>query len=234
MTTLPAGQPSAPGTEASEKAAPLWQRTKAASHFRNKDDEFDACKLGMWLFLTTEVLLFAGIFVAYGVFRMLYPEAWAAGSKSLDVGFGLANTVILLISSFTVAAAIRDAQLNRQFWLKVNLLITIACGLAFLLIKFFFEYSPKWADGKRPGAWFDYPYTTSAYEPLWWGVYYVGTGIHAAHVIIGMGVLFFMYLKARKQAFGPTHYTGVEIAGLYWHLVDVIWIFLFPLLYLIH
>lgn len=220
----------------SGKGRPLWQTRGFATHYPNADEEFDACKMGMWLFLTTEILLFAGIFVAYAIFRMLYPESFAAGSNSLDWRWGGLNTVILLLSSFTVVMAVRNAQLNQQLWLKINLIITLLCALAFLVIKFTFEYYPKWViDGKRPGRLFDYPGATESHEHLWWGIYYAGTAIHALHVVIGGALLAWVLYRAhRHKAYGPGHYTMVETAGLYWHLVDVIWIFLFPLLYLIH
>jgi cytochrome c oxidase subunit 3 len=108
------------------------------------------------------------------------------------------------------------------------------CGVAFLLIKFIFEYRVKWADGKRPGEWFTYAFATDGHEPIWWSIYYVATGIHATHVLIGVGLLLWLWRRAGKRHFGPNHYTAVEITGLYWHIVDIVWIFLFPLLYLIH
>jgi hypothetical protein len=131
---------------------PAYAETyKAAEHFRDKDHEFDSVKFGVWLFLATEVLLFSGLFCYYGIMRLMYPEAFIHGSSLLDWRWGLGNTVVLLCSSFTAAAAVRDAQLGRQFWLKVNLFITLLAGVAFLLIKFVFEYYPKWAEGKLPG-----------------------------------------------------------------------------------
>lgn len=233
MTSIPTHhdhQP-APG----DPSAPGWKRYVAASHFRSAADEFDACKLGFWLFLATEVLLFAGLFCAYAIFRMMYPEAFAAGSHSLDVKWGGLNTVVLLISSYTVASSIRCAMLDKRFWLHVNLIITLVCAAAFVVIKFTFEYGPKWAEGKRPGVLFDYPYWSHPQEPIWWSVYYCATGIHALHVVIGACLLAWcLYRSVRHKAYGPTHYTMLENSGLYWHLVDLIWIFLFPLLYLIH
>lgn len=241
-----------------------WENYQHEAHWRSAADEFDAAKLGMWLFLTTEVLLFAGIFCAYAMFRMLYPEAFAIGSGYLDVKFGLLNTVVLLISSFTVAMAVRCAQKNQQFWLRTNLYITLVCAGLFLLIKFLFEYTPKWSGyfffldptlghyeksgqtalwgmfhfvegygGKRPGAFFDYPFAQHYAEPLWWAVYYGGTAIHALHVVIGAGLLTWVLVRSYKGIYGPKNYTMVETSGLYWHLVDLVWIFLFPLLYLI-
>jgi cytochrome c oxidase subunit III len=219
---------------AADPNAPRYAKYQHGHHFRTQDEEFDACKTGMWLFLATEVLLFAGLFCAYAYFRMKYPEAFRNGSHFLDWRWGAFNTVVLLISSYTAATAVRNAQLNQQSALRRNLLITIVCGLAFVVIKFVFEYAPKWAVGKRPGSLFNYPFAENPFEPMWWSVYYCATGIHALHVVIGAGLLFWCYVRARKQAYGPTHYTMVENSALYWHLVDLIWIFLFPLLYLIH
>ena len=217
-----------------DRKEPHWEHPGHAPHFRSHQDEFDACKIGMWLFLTTEVLLFGGLFVAYAIFRMQYPEAFANGSHYLDWRWGGLNTIILLISSGTVAWSIRNAQLNQRRLLSFNLLFTVACAIAFIAIKFTFEYIPKWTDGKRPGVLFDYPYAENPYEHVWWSIYYCATGIHAAHVVIGAALILWVWNKARKGFYGPKHYTGIEIAGLYWHLVDLIWIFLFPLLYLIH
>ena len=213
---------------------PAWQHPKHAEHFRSHADEFDACKIGMWLFLATEVLLFAGLFCAYAIFRMKYPQAFSNGSHYLNSTIGMLNTFVLLVSSFTMASCIRYAQLNEQFKLKVNLLITVALGATFILVKLLFEYWPKWAQGKRPGYLFEYPFATDPHEPIWWSVYYCATGIHAAHVLLGMICILFVFRGSVKGRYGPKHYTGVEIVGLYWHLVDLIWIFLFPLLYLIH
>ncbi len=231
MTTLDPHAGNAP----SDAKAPGWQRYVPGHHWRTADDEFDACKQGFWLFLATEVLLFAGLFVAYAIFRMKYPTAFANGSHLLDWRWGGLNTIVLLISSFTVAMSIRCAQLNQQIWLRINLIITIICAFCFFGIKFTFEYIPKWHDGKRLGRFFDYPFATDPHEPIWWSVYYCATGIHALHVLIGAGLLGWCLFRAwRFKAYGPTHYTMLENAGLYWHLVDLIWIFLFPLLYLIH
>lgn len=222
-----------PPTAAGGKG-PLWSRMKHAHHFRNHDEEFDACKLGMWLFLTTEVLLFSGLFVAYAIMRMKYPQAFTNGSHYLDWRWGGLNTIVLLLSSFTMAYSIRNAQMNKQGWLKFNLAFTVLCGALFLVIKFTLEYAPKWAQGKRPGFLFSYPNAQDPYEPIWWSIYYSATGIHATHVLIGMGLITYLFLRSLKGTYGPKHYTGVEVVGLYWHLVDLIWIFLFPLLYLIH
>ena len=129
----------------------------------------------------------------------------------------------------------RCAQLNNQKWLKINLIVTLLCAAAFLWIKLQFEYIPKLGDGKAPGTFFSYPFAQSTHEQLWWSLYYMGTGIHALHVVIGGSLLGWVLYRAwRYEAYGPTEYTMVENSALYWHLVDLVWIFLFPLLYLIH
>lgn len=247
---------------------PHWQRYMPGHHWRSAAEEFDACKFGFWLFLSTEVLLFGGIFCAYFIFRTLYPAAWHEGSSALDWRWGGLNTIILLVSSYTMAASIYCVQKAQFSRAKLNLIITLICGLLFLVIKITFEYTPKWTGyffvldpalahhhgtlvqgktafmglfqfvegygGKRPGSLFDYPFAHAPQMPIWWSVYYCGTAIHAAHVIIGMALIARVLWRTQKGYYGPTHYTMVEVTGLYWHLVDLIWIFLFPLLYLIH
>jgi len=224
-----------PGNSPGNKRPPFWQIRPHGHHWKSIDDEFEASKFGMWLFLTTEVLLFAGLFCAYAVLRMMYPDAFRAGSGLLDWRWGLLNTVILLISSFTVAMSVRCAQLNQQRWLIYNLVITLVCAAAFLFIKVYFEYIPKWTDGKRPGSLFSYPFAADPHEHLWWSVYYCSTAVHALHVVIGACLLTWVLVRAATiKAYGPREYTMVETSALYWHLVDLVWIFLFPLLYLIH
>lgn len=222
--------PARPGAD----QRPYWERYVHQPHWRGREEEFAAEKMGMWLFLATEVLLFAGLFCAYAVFRMLHPGSFAAGSHYLDWRWGGLNTIVLLVSSYTVAKSINDAQRNRQGLMRWNLLATILCAGAFLGIKFAFEYGPKWAEGKRPGGLFAYPFATEPHEPIWWSVYYAATGIHAAHVFVGMCLLSWLLWRACRGHFGPRYYNPLEIVGLYWHIVDIIWIFLFPLLYLIH
>jgi cytochrome c oxidase subunit III len=262
MTTLSAN------TSGPAQKKPLWARYAHGHHWRTAADEFEACKLGFWLFLATEVLLFAGIFCAYTIFRAKYPGAWAEGSRQLDWKLGCINTVVLLVSSYTMAASIYCIQTDQQKRARLNLVITLLCGLIFLLVKLSMEYMPKMTGyfmsfdpalhhyaasivpskaelggllqfvdgygGKRPGSLFTHPFAEDPNIPLWWSVYYSGTALHALHVVIGMALIFRVYLRTFKGHYGPTHYTMVEMSGLYWHLVDLIWIFLFPLLYLIH
>lgn len=232
MTTIDLKTPGGPQQPAGDQAP--HERYQAAGHFIDREHEFDAVKMGVWLFLATEILLFSGMFVGYAVLRMKYPEAFSHGSHLLDWRWGFLNTVVLLISSYTVAASVRNAQVGDQKWLKINIALTFIAGLAFLLIKFVFEYAPKWSEGKLPGIFYSYEGAVHPNEPLWWGIYWGATGIHASHVIIGMGLFAWVYYRATKKAYGPKHYNMVEGVGLYWHIVDIVWIFLFPLLYLIH
>ncbi|MEE2975038.1 MAG: cytochrome c oxidase subunit 3 family protein [Thermodesulfobacteriota bacterium] len=182
--------------------------------------EHEASKFGMWLFLATELLLFGGLFAAYAIFRAIYPEMFESGSKSLNVVLGTVNTVILIFSSFTVAVAVKGIQENRIKLVEWMLWITIICGAIFGINKYF-EYSYKISHGITPGT------------DIFYSLYYAATGIHMLHVFIGMGLLSFLLYKTRKGAYSKENYTAIEIGGLYWHLVDLIWIYLFPLLYLI-
>ncbi len=217
-----------------DHSLPPHERPEVAMHFRSMQEQYDAGKMGMWLFLSTEILLFAGFFCAYAVFRMLYPEAFAGASHHyLSWKVGFANTCVLLLSSFTVAWSIRNAQLNQQGLLRLNLLITILCGIFFLVTKIALEYVPKIQKGELPGGFFNYPHATFDQEPIFLSIYWVATATHGLHVLIGVALFIWILLRAFKLHFGPKSYLALENVGLYWHLVDLIWIFLFPLLYLI-
>lgn len=233
MATIDLGH-SHPQQRPDDPSLPPYKRYRAAAHYRDRDHEFDAVKMGVWLFLATEILLFSGMFVGYAVMRMLHPEAFRAGSHHLDWQWGLLNTVVLLISSYTVACAVRNAQMGQQKWLKINILITMACGLAFLAIKFIFEYAKKYSEGLLPGWFYSYPAAGDPAEPMWWAIYWGATGIHATHVLVGIALFIWLFSGTLRQKYGPEHYTAVEGVGLYWHIVDIVWIFLFPMLYLIH
>ena len=205
-------------------------------HFVSSAQQFDAAKLGMWLFLVTEILLFSGMFVSYVVFRSLHPEVFAHASTLLDWRLGGLNTIILLFSSLTVAMAIRSIQLDDKKWLVRYLLITLACALIFLVVKYF-EYADKFSHGIFAGTAFnpigEYAAFNVPYASQFFSIYFVMTGVHAIHIFIGIGILSRMTYRAIKGHFNREWYTPVEMAGLYWHLVALIWIFLFPLLYLV-
>jgi cytochrome c oxidase subunit 3 len=230
-------------------------------HWRNAQDEAEAAKLGMWLFLGTEVLLFAGFFCAYAVFRMWYPENWHAASRHyLDWKIGAANTAVLLLSSFTIVMAIRGAQTNRRGMLMINLFITNLCAIFFLVVKLGWEYLPKIKKGELPGGYFNYAghaadaghaattavahgaahgaadhaaYVPQAYDHIFLSIYWISTATHGFHVLVGIFFITWCMWKGFKGHYGPKHFTSLENVGLYWHIVDVIWIFLFPLMYLV-
>jgi cytochrome c oxidase subunit 3 len=288
-----------------------------AHHFDTPQQQFDAGKLGIWLFLLTEVLFFAGLFCAYTVYRSMHPEVFVYAHYFLDTKLGALNTCVLLVSSLTAAWAVRNAQLAEKKMLMINIVVTIACAFTFMGVKYV-EYAHKYHDGLLPGRSFQpkeqiwelktfrdkHPEaaeyaeklakldekkvapagaapagaapagaapagaapaetlvrpTEEELEPLlaaglvgprsldpsahisrprmahvFFGIYFFMTGLHGFHVLIGIGIWVWMLLKAAKGQFGPTYFGPIDFTALYWHLVDLIWIYLFPLLYLIH
>ncbi len=204
------------------------------AHWRNAHDEAEAAKLGMWLFLGTEILLFSGFFCAYAVFRMWYPENWHDASRYyLSWKIGFANTCVLLLSSYTVVLAIRAAQQNKKNWILIHLLITNLCALFFLVVKIGWEYIPKIQKGELPGGLFTYYNPQGEFDHIFLSIYWISTATHGFHVLVGIFVISWAMWLAAKGHYGPKHYTSLENVGLYWHIVDIIWIFLFPLLYLV-
>ena len=203
-----------------------------AHHFANGVEEFDACKQGMWVFLVTEVLFFSGLFLAYAVLRVFHPEMMHHAHKLLDWRMGGLNTVILLLSSLTMALAVSASQRGETQKVVRNLWFTLACASGFLVVKFF-EYSHKIHEGILPGALYHYEHLQDKGAPLFFSVYFVMTGIHGLHVVIGMGLIYWIMMRAKRGEFGPNYFTPVEVTGLYWHFVDLVWIYLFPLLYLV-
>ena len=280
-----------------------------AHHFDTYQQQFDAGKLGIWLFLLTEVLFFSGLFCAYTVYRGMHPEVFVYAHYFLNTTMGAINTCVLLVSSLTAAWAVRNAQLAQRKFLMVNIVITIACACTFMVVKFF-EYQHKFHDGLLPGpafhpteqVWelesfkhkhpeaaeyaekltkaaeakdankkasatidlnapstgvFERP-TEEQLEPLlkagvigptaedptrpskprnahvFFSIYFFMTGLHGIHVIGGIGVWLWLLKRSAKGQFGPKYFGPIDYAALYWHLVDLVWIYLFPLLYLIH
>jgi cytochrome c oxidase subunit 3 len=215
-------------------------------HHMDSVTAYHSAKLGMWLFLATEILLFGGLFAAFALFRFINLEEFHTASKLLDWKLGGLNTLVLIFSSFLAAWAVDAAQHGDNAKIRKLLLGTIACGFVFLIIKYI-EYRSKYTHGLFPeGINFLFPESLKADAHIsygspefvkkygqFFGLYYCMTMLHALHVILGMGLLGWAYLKARKNRFSADYFTPVEIAALYWHLVDLIWIYLFPLLYLV-
>jgi cytochrome c oxidase subunit III len=201
-------------------------------HFETLEQQQEASTLGMWVFLVTEVMFFGGLLMAYLLYRVWYPEAWSEGSLELDIWLGGINTVVLIASSLTMALAVRSAQTGAQRATVYWLLLTMALGLTFLIIKFF-EYKHKFDLNHVPGRNFVFEGPHSAQVEIFLSLYFSLTGLHALHMVVGFVLLAVIASMAWRKRFTPEWYTPVEMSGLYWHFVDIVWIFLFPLLYLV-
>jgi cytochrome c oxidase subunit III len=228
--------------------------SNVAHHFDDAEQQYASAEFGMWLFLATEVLFFGGLFCLYTVYRIWYHEAFMAASHRLDVTLGAINTAVLLTSSLTMVLAVRSAQTNDRRATVRNLLFTILLGTVFLFIKGY-EYHEKFVEDLVPGPNFlvhktdrptnDFPSARvpsrstqtgdagRGAEEIFFSFYFAMTGLHALHMIIGIGLLTFLAITAARGSYSNEYFTPVEMSGLYWHFVDIVWVFLFPLLYLI-
>lgn len=245
-----------------------------AHHFDTPKHQFESGKLGIWIFLVTEVLFFGGLFCAYAIYRSLHPEIFVYAHYYLDTFWGALNTGVLIVSSLTAAWAVRNAQLGEQKKLIANIVVTIALAFCFLGVKYV-EYSHKFHDQVLPGKYFNPTHevweldsykkahpeldivpaegagsaaVTSGAEKkapegaperprnvgVFFSIYFCMTGLHGIHVVAGIITWLWILRRAVRGEFGPRHFGAVDFAALYWHLVDLIWIYLFPLLYLIH
>jgi cytochrome c oxidase subunit 3 len=203
--------------------------------FDTEAQQKDASTLGMWIFLITEIMFFGGMFLAYTVYRREFSIVFAVASTSLNVYIGAANTVVLLCSSFTMVLAVRAAQLGQKKAIVTFLILTLLLGGVFLGVKAY-EWNEKFQEHHIPGHSFyleGVPPDQQGHAQLFFSLYFAMTGLHALHMVIGAGILTFLILHARKGRYTADYMTPVDVAGLYWHFVDIIWIFLFPLLYLI-
>ncbi len=201
-------------------------------HFRDMSQQFDAAKIGMWLFLVTEVLMFGGLFVGYGIMHAKHPAAFQAAHHHLDRILGSVNTIVLLVSSFTMVLAVWAAQTSRVKTLITSLWLTFGLAGVFLVIKYF-EYAHKFHEGLLPGRFYSHMGDTVPGQFLFFSFYFMMTGLHGIHVVIGMAAILMLLRRAYKGHFSSSYFSPVEITGLYWHLVDLIWIYLFPLMYLV-
>jgi cytochrome c oxidase subunit 3 len=217
--------------------------TSLAHHFDTLEQQHHANTLGMWLFLTTEVLFFGGLFTTYLIYRERFFEAFLVGSEELNLPLGAINTVVLILSSLTVVLAVHAAQTGSK-QLATWLVATLVLGVAFLGIKAV-EWTQDYNEGLIPGI--NWTKTGEPGHPTVWEkhdvpqregqlfflVYFCMTGLHALHMIVGIGVFLVLLRHALRRRYTPDYYTPIEVGGLYWHFVDIVWIFLFPLLYLI-
>ena len=231
---------------ASAPAAGHGHHPALQHHFVDLRQQKEAASLGMWVFIAQEILFFGGLFAAYAIYRHMYPVAFAAGSHHLSWKLGFANTLVLIGSSFTMAMAVHSAAVGHARRIVGFLLATILLGTVFLGVKYF-EYGEKIrpciGDGANagclvPGERFDAEAVhlegaEGRHAQIFFSLYFGMTGLHALHMIIGVPIILTIVAMAWKGRFSPEYHTPVEMVGLYWHFVDIIWIFLFPLLYLI-
>src|SRR5271170_358833 len=210
-------------------------------HFADSEQQAETSKLGMWLFLATEILLFGGLFVGYGISQIKYPDAFLAAHEHLQKPLGFLNTVVLLISSWTMVMGVWSARNNKQKLLQIFLVLTILCACIFLGVKYF-EYSHKFEEGLLPPHWYkaqpgDTVRDAKGYVSYGYGTffafYFMMTGLHGIHILVGIILLSWIAVRANRGEVTKAYYTPVDLIGLYWHLVDLIWIYLFPLYYLI-
>jgi cytochrome c oxidase subunit 3 len=210
-------------------------------HFTTMEQQYDTSKIGMWLFLATEVLLFGGLFVGFGLMQNRYPQEFVEAHEHLQRPLGVLNTVVLLISSYTMVMAVSSAKKGNRKKVVMLLVLTILCACIFLTVKYF-EYSHKFEEGLLPGHWYHAQPTDTIRDAAgqishgyatFFSFYFMMTGLHGIHIIVGIGLLWWIAARANRGEFSGAYYTPVDLVGLYWHLVDLIWIYLFPLYYLI-
>jgi cytochrome c oxidase subunit 3 len=203
-----------------------------AHHFDSLDQQNEAAALGMWVFLVTEILFFGGLFLTYLVYRAWYPSAFAAASHELDIALGGLNTVVLITSSLTMALAVHAAQTGSRRLLVLFLVATIVLGSVFLGVKSV-EYYHKFVEHHVPGASFQFEAEFAQHAQIFFSLYFMMTGLHALHMVIGIAIMLVMLYWSMTGLITVEYSSPIEISGLYWHFVDIVWIFLFPLLYLI-
>jgi cytochrome c oxidase subunit 3 len=203
-----------------------------AHQFDDAAQQYEASTLGMWAFLITEVMFFGGLFAGFFVYILGHAQAFAAGSRHLDLTLGTVNTVALLASSLTMALAVRSAQRGDRNGQVLFLILTMALGITFLGIKGL-EYAHKFEQHLVPGPHFQMDGSHGQSAQLFFSFYFAMTGVHALHMVVGVGILLWLVVNAWRGRYTQSYFTPVEVSGLYWHFVDVVWIFLFPTLYLV-
>jgi len=206
--------------------------TALAHQFDDLEQQKEDSVFGMWIFLVTEIMFFGGMFTGYTVYRYRLHEAFMAGSDKLDLVLGGVNTVVLILSSLTMALAVHAAQTNKRKQLIWLLILTMALGAVFLGIKAV-EYTHKFHENLVPGPSFQFDGVAHHRSELYFSFYFAMTGFHALHMIVGIALLAVILWMSVKGRFSPEYHNPVEVSGLYWHFVDIVWIFLFPLLYLV-
>ena len=205
-----------------------------AHHFKSMDQQTSSGKLGMWIFMSQEILFFSGLFCAYAYVRFMYPDAVVEGLRFMDWRIGGINSIILLVSSLTMSLCVHATRSNKPALARNYLLATMACGLLFLGIKGF-EWFSHFHEGLYPGAYFKPLPELGIHAEgahIFFGVYYIMTGMHGLHIVVGLGLMCWMLVRICRKEFNNEHYVALENTSLFWHLVDIVWIFLYPLIYL--
>jgi cytochrome c oxidase subunit 3 len=216
-----------------EATGSVKTESRVRYYFCDADQQSGAVLQGMWIFLVQEVMFFGGLFTAYLLYRTWFPHAFALASHHLDVRLGTLNTAVLLVSSFTMATAVRCTQVRRRIGTVVSLLLTASLGVAFLCIKGI-EYGVKFKEHLVPGSSFTWHLGGNVHHiEMFYNLYFAMTGLHALHMIVGVGLVLALVPRAMRGVFNDGYNDPVAVVGLYWHFVDIIWIFLFPLLYLL-
>jgi cytochrome c oxidase subunit 3 len=204
-------------------------------HFADLEQQKATSTFGMWLFLVTEIMFFGGMFAAYLIYRLSYYNAWVAGSQTMEIKLGAINTAVLICSSLTMVMAVHSAKLGNRKMTAIFLILTLLLGITFLGVKAV-EYHGHWLHHEVPGAGFHFEHEGN-YDPrqvsIFFSLYFAMTGMHALHMIIGAGLLTWLLIANARRRFSTEYNSPVEMVGLYWHFVDLVWIYLFPLLYLI-
>jgi cytochrome c oxidase subunit 3 len=216
-----------------DRSSTLAYGPPAVPHqFADRAQQAEVSILGMWVFLVTEILFFGGLFLTYSVYRYWYPSAFAAASHEMIVWAGTLNTVVLITSSLTMALAVHAAQAGQRRALIACLIATMMLGCVFLGVKAF-EYRAEFLEHHVPGSGFQFEGELARQAQIFFSLYFLMTGLHAIHMIIGLGVMAVMLWWSWRGVITAEYSSPIEISGLYWHFVDIVWIFLFPLLYLV-
>jgi cytochrome c oxidase subunit III len=211
----------------------LPDHSSALAHqFDDIEQQHESASIGMWIFLSTEVMFFGGMFLGYAVYRSMYHTAYADASRHLDVLLGGINTGVLLCSSLTMALAVHAAQLGGRRTVVIFILATIVLASVFLGIKTS-EYYHKYEEHLIPGRHFEFSGPNANHAQMFFSFYFVMTGMHALHMVVGIGIMLVMIMLILRGRFSSEYYSPIEMTGLYWHFVDIVWVFLFPLLYLV-
>ena len=201
-------------------------------HFANFAQQYEAASMAMWCFLITEILFFGGVFLAYAIYREMYPQAFAAGSHHLSIFLGCLNTAVLISSSFTMVLGVHAARMGKKNITSLYLFLTLVLGCVFLGVKAI-EYHDKFINHLVPNDTFHFHGFEGPGIRIFYSLYFALTGLHALHMVIGAVILIIILIQNMNGKFSAEYNSPIDMFGLYWHFVDIVWIFLFPLLYLI-